>query len=65
MISYLLYCRDCQQRFTLSSEVPLGRDERACPHCDSRRVRHTLWGIVRNLDVAAHDGEKLKPKKCA
>jgi hypothetical protein len=29
------------------------------------RVRQRFSGILRQLDVGSHDGEKLKPKKCA
>lgn len=65
MVSYLMICRDCGSKFELTCELELTGEDRLCPGCGSVRVRQRLAGILRNLDVASHDGEKLKPKKCA
>lgn len=65
MASYSLVCKDCKHKFELACESLLQTESRVCPECGSMRVRQRLAGIVRNLDVAAHDGEKLRPKKCA
>jgi len=65
MVSYYMVCRDCKHKFELTCECLLPDDQRVCPECASTRVRQRFSGILRQLDVASHDGEKLKPKKCA
>lgn len=66
MVSYYMVCRDCKHRFELAGIGNLRADNaKTCPRCGSLRVRQRLSGVLRNLDVAAHDGEKLRPKKCA
>jgi RNA polymerase subunit RPABC4/transcription elongation factor Spt4 len=65
MSSFSLVCRDCKHRFRISCEGLLQDEHRVCPECGSRRVRQTFGGMIRNLDVAAYDGEKLINKKCA
>jgi rRNA maturation endonuclease Nob1 len=65
VVTYYMVCRDCKEKFTLTCECVLPNEERVCPQCGSTRVRQRLTGVLRNLDVAAHDGEKLRPKKCA
>ena len=65
MVSYLMVCRDCKEKFELTCEGLLQEKDSRCPSCGSSRVRQRLAGIIRNLDVASHDGEKLRPKKCA
>lgn len=65
MVSYYMVCRDCKHKFTLTCDCPLTENERVCPQCGSPRVRQRLTGVLRHLDVAAYDGEKLRPKKCA
>lgn len=65
LVSYSLVCKDCKHKFVITCACSLPDEERVCPSCGSRRVRQRLSGLLRNLDVAAYDGEKLRPKKCA
>lgn len=65
MVSYYMVCRDCKHKFVLTCECFLEDEARVCPSCGSTRVRQRLTGVLRNLDVASHGGEKLRPKKCA
>ncbi|MEZ5126020.1 MAG: hypothetical protein R2826_07210 [Thermoleophilia bacterium] len=65
MASYAMICRDCRHKFGIERDGMIEEADRRCPQCSSTRVRQRLSGVLRNLDVAAHDGEKLKPKKCA
>jgi hypothetical protein len=65
LVSYYMVCRDCKHKFVLTCECIFGGEDRVCPRCRSTRVRQRLSGVLRNLDVASHDGEKLRPKKCA
>jgi rRNA maturation endonuclease Nob1 len=64
VVSYSLVCKDCKHKFQLECEHLLQKEDRVCSECGSTRVRQRLVGIIRNLDVAAYDGEKLIPKKC-
>lgn len=65
MVSYYMVCRDCKHKFELVCECFLPDDQRICPECASTRVRQRFSGILRQLDVGSHGGEKLRPKKCA
>jgi RNA polymerase subunit RPABC4/transcription elongation factor Spt4 len=65
MATFSMVCRECRHKFTVECDRFLTDEARVCPQCSSPRTRQRLSGLLRQLDVGANDGEKLRPKKCA
>lgn len=65
MATFSMVCRDCRHTFTVESPCVLVEELKVCPQCSSTRVRQRLSSLLKQLDIGANDGEKLRPKKCA